>query len=156
MHKLRHALPDADAFLRIARQDLQWQAERLVVSWTLDVQEFERALSRADEAERTKDLKAGREALTQAVEVYQGDLLPACYDEWIIPERDRLRQAFLQALDRLIGLLEGERNYALAIGMALRLLRLDPLHEATYRQLMRLYAASGALWHQGNRTWSSW
>ena len=143
IHKLRHALPDIDAFLRIGRQDIQWQAARPDVSWTLDAQEFERALSRTNEAEQAQNFKAAREALTQAVESYQGDLLPGCYDEWIIPERDRLRQAFLQALDRLIGLLEGERNYAAAISMALRLLRLDSLHEATYRQLMRLYAASG-------------
>jgi serine/threonine protein kinase len=143
VHKLRHAWPNADAFLRIARQDLQWQAARPDVPWTLDVQDFERTLSRAHEAEQAKDLKAAREALTQAVELYQGDLLPGCYDEWIIPERDRLRQACLQALDRLIDLLEDERDYATAISMALRLLRLDSLHEATYRQLMRLYAASG-------------
>ncbi|TME05400.1 MAG: hypothetical protein E6I80_17170 [Chloroflexi bacterium] len=103
----------------------------------------QRALTEADEAERAQDLKAVRRALTRAVEVYQGDVLPSCYDEWIIPVRDRLRQAFLQALDRLIGLLEGERDYATAISMAQRLLRLDPLHEATYRQLMDLYAASG-------------
>ncbi len=143
VHRLRHTLPNADAFLHVTRQGLQWQAERPDVSWILDVQEFERALAQADEAERAQDLKAARRAFTRAVEVYQGDVLPSCYDEWIIPVRDRLRQAFLQALDRLIGLLEGEREYAAAIGVAQRLLRLDPLHEAAYRQLMRLYAASG-------------
>ena len=143
VHRLRHTLPDADAFLHVTRQGLQWQAARPDVSWTLDVQDFERALTEADEAERVQDLRATCQALTRAVEVYRGDLLPSCYDEWIIPERDRLRQAFLRALERLIGLLEREREYATAISMAQRLLRLDPLHEATYRQLMDLYAASG-------------
>ena len=154
VHRLRHTLPNADAFLHVTRQGLQWQAARPDVSWTLDVVILsvakdlcrcgrQRALTEADEAERSRDLKAAIQALTQAVEVYRGDLLPSCYDEWIIPVRDRLRQAFLQALDRLIGLLEGEREYATAISMAQRLLRLDPLHEATYRQLMDLYAASG-------------
>jgi serine/threonine protein kinase len=143
IHKLRRTLPDVDAFLHVTRLGLQWQATRPGVSWSLDVQEFERALARAEEAERAGDLKAERQAFTRAVEVYQGDLLPASYDEWIIPERDRLRQAFLRALERLIGLLEGEREYAVAIGLTQRLLRLDPLQEGTYRQLMRLYAASG-------------
>ncbi len=91
VHRLRHTLPDADAFLHVTRQGLQWQAERPDVSWTLDVQEFERALAQADEAERAQDLKAARRAFTRAVEVYQGDVLPSCYDEWIIPVRDRLR-----------------------------------------------------------------
>ncbi len=143
VYRLRHTLPDANSFLHVKRQGLQWQSERPDVSWTLDVQDFEHALAEADEAEHVQGLKAARQALTQAVEVYHGDLLPSCYDEWIIPERDRLRQAFLHALDRLVGLLEGEREYATAIGIAQRLLRLDPLHEATYRQLMRLYTASG-------------
>jgi DNA-binding SARP family transcriptional activator len=47
------------------------------------------------------------------------------------------------ALERLIELLEQEGNYAPAIRVAQRLLRLDPLQEATYRHLMRLYAARG-------------
>jgi len=115
---------------------------RLRRPWGLVILSVAKDLCRCGR-QRAQDLKAAIQALTQAVEVYQGDVLPSCYDEWIIPVRDRLRQAFLQALDRLIGLLEGERDYATAISMAQRLLRLDPLHEATYRQLMDLYAASG-------------
>lgn len=77
------------------------------------------------------------------MQCYQGDLLPSCYDEWIQDERDRLQQIFLAALERLIELLEVDGNYAGAICMAQRLLRLDPLQEATYRHLMRLHAARG-------------
>src|SRR5258708_19816751 len=85
---------------------------------------------------------AARHALSEAVDLYRGDLLPSCYDEWILPERDRLRQQFLKALERLIDLLEQERNYEAAISAAHRLLRHDPLHEAVYRHLMRLYAVT--------------
>ncbi len=65
-----------------------------------------------------------------------------CYDEWILPERERLRQAFLGALEQLIMLLERERDYPAAISAAQRLLRYDPLRETTYRHLMRFYAIS--------------
>ena len=58
-------------------------------------------------------------------------------------ERERLRQAFLSALERLILLLEQTGDYAAAIGYAQRLLRHDPLHEAMYQHLMRLHALSG-------------
>ena len=75
--------------------------------------------------------------------LYHGDLLPGCYDEWILPERDRLQQAFLKALERLIELQEEERDYDAAISTARRLLGHDPLHEETYRHLMRLYVSSG-------------
>jgi tetratricopeptide (TPR) repeat protein len=87
---------------------------------------------------------AGRGEGAAAIQLYQGDLLPSCYDEWIGAERDRLQQLYQGALERLLELLEQARNYAAAIRVAQRLLRLDPLQEATYRHLMRLYAARGA------------
>lgn len=139
VHRLRHDLPEADLFLRIERQTLQWSPHP-DVSWTLDVADFERALAQADQA---RSPVAARTALEEAVALYRGDLLPGCYDEWILPERERLRQAFLGALEQLILLLERERDYPAAISAAQRLLRYDPLHETTYRHLMRLYAISG-------------
>ena len=41
-------------------------------------------------------------------------------DEWLLPERERLRQRFMAALERLIELLEQKRDYALAIRYAHR------------------------------------
>jgi len=140
IHKLRQALPGADTFLQAQRQGLQWQPNG---RWTVDVLDFEQALARSEEEEQAKNMIAARHALSEAVDLYRGDLLPSCYDEWILPERDRLRQQFLKALERLIDLLEQERNYEAAISAAQRLLRHDPLHEVAYRHLMRLYAVSG-------------
>jgi DNA-binding SARP family transcriptional activator len=95
------------------------------------------------QAEQARSPVAARTALEETVTLYRGDLLPGCYDEWILPERERLRQAFLGALEQLILLLERERAYPAAISAAQRLLRYDPLHETTYRHLMRFYAVSG-------------
>src|SRR5438105_15332103 len=81
--------------------------------------------------------------LEQAVELYRGDLPPDCYDDWILPERERLRQQQLAALERQLLLLERQRDYPAAIHAAQRLLRHDPLHELTYQHLMRLHARSG-------------
>jgi serine/threonine protein kinase/predicted ATPase len=137
VYHLRHALPDADAFLRAEKQTLQWQPD---ASWTLDVADFERAVARAAQAEKQVEVRL---ALEQAVELYRGDLLPGCYDEWILSERERLRHLLLDALEGLTLLLEQERDYPAAIRAAQRMLRHDPLHEATYRHLMRLYALTG-------------
>ncbi len=139
VHRLRHDLPEADLFLRSERQTLQWSPHP-DISWTLDVADFERVLAQADQARSPVAARAARE---EAVALYRGDLLPSCYDEWILPERERLRQAFLGALEQLILLLERERDYPAAISAARRLLRYDPLHETTYRHLMRFYAVSG-------------
>ena len=143
LHQLRQALPYAEHFLRVDRYNLQWQPENSTTSWTLDVLDVEQALARAEQAEQTQDMTTMRRALEQVMQLYRGDLLPSCYDEWILPERDRLRQLFLQAAERLVVLLEQERDYETAIKAAQHLIRHDPLHEATYRYLMRFYALRG-------------
>jgi DNA-binding SARP family transcriptional activator len=140
LHLLRRALPDADRFLQVDAQTLHWRPDG---PFALDVADLKRALARAGRAEQAGDNAAVRTALEEAVGLYRGDLLPSCYDDWIQPERERLRQAFIEALERLIHLLEEQRDYRTAIGHAQRLLRHDSLHEATYRRLMRLHALTG-------------
>jgi DNA-binding SARP family transcriptional activator len=75
----------------------------------------------------------------QALSIYQGDLLPACYDDWIVPERERLRQQCLTARRKLAHLLEQQRDYGAALQVAQALLQIDPLDESTYVTLMRLH-----------------
>src|SRR5438128_3204445 len=143
LHQLRQAFPDVDHFLHADKHSLQWLPAQADASWTLDILEVEQALVRAEQAKRVQDTTAMRQALEQMMHLYRGDLLPSCYEEWILPERDYWRQLFLQAAERLIALLEEERDYDAAITTAQQLLRQDPLHEASYRQLMRLYALRG-------------
>jgi DNA-binding SARP family transcriptional activator len=89
------------------------------------------------------------EALERAAALYQGDLLDGLgvseppFEEWLLTERERLRELALEALARL---LVHERKAGLtqqAIQTATRLLALDPLQEAVHRDLMRLYARQG-------------
>jgi DNA-binding SARP family transcriptional activator len=140
LHRLRQALPEATRFLQVDATTVQWQPVGPVV---LDVVEFEQSLAAAVRAEQAGDLNKERSALTQAVDLYVGDLLPGCYDDWITPERERLRERFLSAVERLSELLEQQRIYAAAIQAANRLLRSDPLHEETYQRLMRLHVLNG-------------
>ncbi|HEU0025982.1 MAG TPA: BTAD domain-containing putative transcriptional regulator [Ktedonobacterales bacterium] len=140
LHALRQALPDNGAFLYTDANVVQWRPD---APFTLDVAEFERALDRAEAAERLGDEAAMSATLEQALTLYQADLLPSCYDEWIAPERERLRQRCMQALDQLISLLEKQRDYPAAIKYAQRLIRHDPLNESAYCHLMRLLAMTG-------------
>ncbi|MBE7468341.1 MAG: tetratricopeptide repeat protein [Anaerolineales bacterium] len=130
LHRLRQALPEADRFLVADAQTVQW---RLETPFALDVADFEQSLAQANSIT----------TLQQAIDFYQGDLLPGCYDDWILPHRERLRQVFSQALEQLIIRLENEHDYPAAIRATQRLLRHDPLHEVTYRRLMRLHALNG-------------
>lgn len=140
LHALRLALPGADTFLVSDTNTLRWRSD---APFTLDVADFEQALAFAEAAEHHDDPATLRPALEHAVNLYQADLLPDCYDEWIAPERERLRQRHLQALDRLIQLLESQHDYPAAIRYARRMLQYDPLNEDIYRCLMRLLAFKG-------------
>jgi DNA-binding SARP family transcriptional activator len=135
LHILRRSLPEADRFLAVTTRTLQWRADAPL---RLDVTTFERALARAEE--EGADV-AG--ALAEAVDTYGGDLLAGCYDEWLLEERERLRQRYLDALERLAGVLAEGGDHARAIPYAERLARHDPLREETCRLLMRLHGARG-------------
>jgi DNA-binding SARP family transcriptional activator/tetratricopeptide (TPR) repeat protein len=140
VYHLRRALPDADRFLYADNKVLQWRPD---APFTLDVADFEQAIEQAEAAERAGDSAGLQEVLEQAVALYRGDLLPACYDDWVLTERERLRQECARVLEGLVRLMEGQRAYQDAILAAQQLLRHDPLRELTYRRLMRLYALDG-------------
>ena len=130
---LRRALPQADDLLDISPTALAWRPRQPAC---VDLLAFEKGLATANSPH-------SRTALAAAVEHYRGDLLPDCYDEWLLPQRERLRNAYAQALAELTLLAENERDYTAAIAHARRLLRHDPLHEVGYRRLMRLLALTG-------------
>ena len=139
LHRAQAILPEHMPLLQVDSQIVAWHPDAAII---LDVAEFEVAIDRANAATQY-DHSAARAALEQAINLYQGDLLPDCYDEWILPERDRLRQLFLTALERLISLLEQERRFAIAVSYAQRLAHLDPLNEAVCLVLMRLHTIIG-------------
>lgn len=130
---LRQVLPDSDALLHMDRQSVRWAA---TTSLQLDVDTFRAALAEATTATNSHAIPALRQALAS----YGGELLPGCYDDWLLQLREALHAQRNQALEQISDLLEEQRNYAEAIRYAQQLLQDDPLHEATYRRLIRLYA----------------
>ena len=134
-HRLRRGLPDADRFLAADELAVQWRED--APCW-VDVGVFEAGLQCARAATASTDEQIA--ALEDAVAAYGGELLPGCYSDWLLAERDRLAQAYGAALERLAALCEELRDYPKAIGHAQALLRHDPLHEPAYTLLMRLHA----------------
>lgn len=129
LHELRRSLPEADRFLLLEQGTLRWRDEAAL---SCDLFDFEAAIDRG-----TVD------GLQDGVRLYEGDLLPDCYEEWIFPDRERLRTRLANSLRRLTALLEERRAFSEAIQYAQRLLTLEPLDEATHRALMRLHALRG-------------
>jgi predicted ATPase/DNA-binding SARP family transcriptional activator len=105
-----------------------------------DVREFEQALQ---QAASTHNDRQRAEHLQTAVDLYTGELLPGYYEEWIVPERQRLAEAYVQSLRRLIRFLVKHKQPTQAIDYALRALTVDPLREEPHRDLMKLYVAVG-------------
>jgi len=105
----------------------------------VDVPAFERLIA-----------DGSRLALEGAAEIYQGDLLlgfvvdEALFEEWLVAERERLREMALEALARLLAHQTVDAPER-AIHTAVRLLTLDPLQETVHRALMRLYSRQGRL-----------
>jgi DNA-binding SARP family transcriptional activator/predicted ATPase len=130
LHQLRHSLPEAAHFLHTDTTTVRWHPD---LPFQLDIADFERALEQAHAAEQ---LDSRRAALEQAARLYCADLLPGCYDPWITPERERLRQRHRQAIKELIALLEALGDYGEAVRHARSLLHDDPLDEESYRGLM--------------------
>ncbi len=125
VYRLRRALPHADAFLLVNARMVQWNPD---APFTDDVTKFLAAIA----ADR----------LQEAVALYGGDLLPGCYDDWVISEREHLHHMLIGALEKLALRFEAARNYSDAIGCAQRLVQNDSLREESYRHLMRLHAAN--------------
>ncbi len=87
--------------------------------------------------------------LTRTAQLYRGELLAGLamnepgFEEWLVPERERLRQQAIGVLARLATVLRETGETEQAIQALLRLLAIDPLDEDGHRTLMRLYAAQG-------------
>jgi DNA-binding SARP family transcriptional activator len=88
-------------------------------------------------------------ALDKAVQLYRGDLLEGLtlqeppFEEWLMGERERLRELALEALAGLLAAQRVAGSAEAAVQTGLRLIALDPLQEAVHRALMRLYAQLG-------------
>lgn len=116
-----------------------YQLNSEVVRW-LDVEEFEKAMAAADQAQDADDKLR---LLERAIELYQGDLLADSYADWCIGRREQLQTRFMDGLAQLAHLNFEVGNLSRALELYQAALVRDSLHEATYRGLMEVYVAQG-------------
>lgn len=110
--------------------------------WT-DVAVFEQAYATAEGIPGKQLDPEKAQALKNAVVLYQDDLLPGSYQDWILFERERLQNMYLLMLDKLIGYLQYHGEYEVAQSYGATILKYDPARERTHRQLMYLYYLAG-------------
>lgn len=73
----------------------------------------------------------------------QGDLLPDWYDDWLMAERERLRQLRLHALEDTVHQLIDHGQLSAAIDLGLRAVALEPLRESAHRLVIRAHLQEG-------------
>lgn len=73
----------------------------------------------------------------------RGDLLPDWYDDWVITDRERLRQVRLHALDALCSSLVMLGAYARAIEVGMASIAAEPLRESAHRAVIGVHLAEG-------------
>lgn len=130
LHYIKRALPPlpaSETWLDVSKTAVRWNPS---VPYSLDVAEFE--------ASSTSPLQ--RE---QAAALYRADLFERCADEWIVFDRERLRNMQIANLNALIIAARDSGRMDAAIAHAAHLLALDPWRENTVRTLMELRAQNG-------------
>lgn len=72
-----------------------------------------------------------------------GELLPGWYDEWVLWERERLRQLALHVLETAAAHLLAIGRHAAALELALAAVRRDPSRESAHRLAVEVHLAQG-------------
>jgi DNA-binding SARP family transcriptional activator len=125
LSELRAALGPAADCLLATRTHVGIAAERVWV----DALAFE-------ELERDGDLEA-------AVDLCRGELLPDLDDEWVLDARDGYAVALVDVLGRLASAREAAGDLEAAISLSRRMVAVDPVREASVRDLMSRLVAAG-------------
>ena len=85
----------------------------------------------------------GSDLWTPGLNLEALDLLPGWYDEWIIFEREQLRQRILHAMEALVRQLISRGLFADAIEVAMTAVGVEPLRESAQRVLIEAHLAEG-------------
>jgi ATP/maltotriose-dependent transcriptional regulator MalT/two-component SAPR family response regulator len=106
--------------------------------FNIDVDEFDFALAKA---RASSSSTARAEWYERAVASYRGEYLQNMYYEWVFPERRRLTQAYLSALQELAAYHLANQSAKAALNYLEQALLLEPLNEDLCCQAMRACSA---------------
>lgn len=94
-------------------------------------------------AERLTDPTSGYDPLDMDLMHLIGDLLPGWYEDWVVMERERLRQIRLHALEVLCRHLLSVQVFDRAVQAGLAAVTGEPLRESANRTLIEAFLAEG-------------
>jgi DNA-binding SARP family transcriptional activator len=95
-------------------------------------------------ADRFGDPNLATEA-TENIDIrpFRRELLPGWYDDWVMFERERLRQLSVHTLESIARHLALQQRFSKAIDAAMGAIGIDPLRETPHRMLIAIHLAEG-------------
>lgn len=139
LHHLKRALPAGCNSLVITNLSVEWRQDPMCA---IDAVNFKSMVAEAGTARAEQDRAREMRLLENATQIYEDDLLPALYDDWLVPFREDYRRRITEVLQRLAAIFEEQNEYAVATRCAERLVTMDPLCEPHHQLLIRLHAAN--------------
>lgn len=136
VRRLLNAGQAPNAETRLCREGSGYRLQ-LVATADCDVRQFEQLLQLASTAVRRGGRERAATHLESALAIYRGDLLPEIgYPEWVLAERDRIRQIAGAAYDQLVGLRVAAGQHRQAVSSARAGLAHDRHRDGLWRQLV--------------------
>jgi DNA-binding SARP family transcriptional activator len=123
--------------------DPEWIQLNSCSQMKVDVVRFDEATRRCHGIPGSRLSDAQRQQLEDAVNLYCGDLLGGWYQDWCVFERERLQNAFLEALEKLVSCCEARGDSERGLAHAHRMLAIDPAREQVHCHIMRLHVLAG-------------
>lgn len=111
-----------------------------LIDYTYDVEIFLTSIQRANE---TDDMHQKIKNLSHAIQHYRGDYLPEVDAFWAIPDREKFRQMYVDALSLMASLYYEKGVYKLALRYCNQAIEEDSVKEEVHRLAMQIHAAMG-------------
>lgn len=124
------------------RSDSDTVAFKPSVPCWVDVHIFENQLNNAMNRLEQADVSPVDE-IEKSLELYRGDLMQDCYDDWCDSHRWSLRKKRMNALESLFQYRMNQENWRAALALGQKLLYIDPLMEHVHCDMMRCHFRMG-------------
>ena len=110
--------PDADIWIDITEFENRYRAVLDVCGWEMNEAQY---LS-----------------TNTAVELYRGDLLDGWFDDWILLQREKYRDMYIEMLEKLMEYCEMKEQFNSAISFGEKILEQDPIQEQVHLRLIKV------------------
>ncbi len=142
MHGLRQAFRSVtdQPIVLFQRDDATYRLNPDLALW-LDIGEFERLVATGRQHEESGLFSAAVAGYEQAASLYQGDFMAEDpYEDWPMLQREQLRLAYLDMLERLGQIYFSQGQYGACATLCQQILARDNCREDAHCRLMRCYS----------------